>query len=252
MISLRRLGMLVSLLAVMLHPSMSSAGWYSLTVDDGLVPGTPRAAQILDANRIPGTFFVPSEFPGQYGHVTADQVRAILKGKRHRLGAHTRHHSILTGYLSSPVRLAQQIWGSKVDLETIFGVGVSSFSYPQGIGGTIKQIRQEILDARFDGARGTDCDVVSRNSDPYNIPSCSFQTGVSIEFMMGKGGEAAAENGWVIYVIHQIDTTEQYSVSSADLQRLINHNRSLGLVPITFEEGVNTFLLNRVGMAVQP
>lgn len=100
-----------------------------LTFDDGYASTFSRAAPILAAHGFTGTVFVITDFVGQPGYLTWDQVRQ-LAAAGWEVGSHTVSHPDLTK-LSSKL-LERQLTVSKTVLEEQLQRPVRAFCYPSG------------------------------------------------------------------------------------------------------------------------
>ena len=119
-------------LAEFSHDRRNSGHLATVTFDDGWLDNFDYAFPILQANAIPATFFIVSgEMEGVAGdrRMTPDQL-CRLKSEGMTIGAHTRTHPNLA--LLSSLSLADELRGSKEDLEAILGTSVNYLAYPGG------------------------------------------------------------------------------------------------------------------------
>jgi glycosyltransferase involved in cell wall biosynthesis len=155
-------------------PSRSVA----LTIDDGYADNLKVAAPVLARARAAATIFLVSRRIGERADWTeegviagrrllsAAQIEELHRGGRIAFGAHTRTHCSLPA--EADAALAEQIDGSRRDLEELLGEPVTSFAFPFGRfdGRAVAAVRE----AGFDGA----CSVESRparlGDDPLLIP----------------------------------------------------------------------------------
>lgn len=104
----------------------------TVTFDDGWRDNFDYAFPILQAHSIPATFFIVSgEMDGvsRNYRMTPEQL-CRLKAEGMTIGAHSRTHPNLA--LLSSQSLADELRGSKADLETILGTSVNYLAYPGG------------------------------------------------------------------------------------------------------------------------
>src|SRR3989344_5504475 len=74
-------------------------------------------------------------------------------------------------------------------------------------------------------------------------PSYSFQTDISLAFWKAEAKRAHDTGGWINFVVHFVDQPNQlYNINSADLAALIVYMKSIGMAPITGEQGVHLVL----------
>ncbi|MBC7964288.1 MAG: polysaccharide deacetylase family protein [Fuerstia sp.] len=104
----------------------------TVTFDDGWRDNFDYAFPILQAHSIPATFFIVSgEMDGvsRNYRMTPEQL-CRLKAEGMTIGAHSRTHPNLA--LLSSQSLADELWGSKEDLEAMLGTSVNYLAYPGG------------------------------------------------------------------------------------------------------------------------
>jgi len=110
----------------------NSGNLATVTFDDGWRDNFDYAFPILQAHAIPATFFIVSgEMDGvaRDRRMTHDQL-CRLNAAGLTIGAHTRTHPNLA--LLSSASLADELRGSKEDLEAILGLAVNYLAYPGG------------------------------------------------------------------------------------------------------------------------
>ena len=100
-----------------------------ITVDDGYVDDALRILPALRYFHDVATFYVITRRLGEGGFLSHDQVRK-LDDAGMDVGAHTRHHVNLPGLPAA--QLADEVAGSKRDLERILHHRVYWFAYPFG------------------------------------------------------------------------------------------------------------------------
>jgi peptidoglycan/xylan/chitin deacetylase (PgdA/CDA1 family) len=135
----------------------------SLTFDDGYAENCDDALPWLTAEKIPFTYFVatrhmlaglPFAHDLQAGRPlapnTPDQIRALADDGA-EIGAHTRTHADL-GAVADPVRLVDEMLGSRDDLEQLIGRPVNYFAFPTGMPANLSSAAFRLaFDARFWG-----------------------------------------------------------------------------------------------------
>jgi peptidoglycan/xylan/chitin deacetylase (PgdA/CDA1 family) len=109
----------------------------ALTFDDGLVEHHELVAPALQRVQAAATFYVPSACLGRAADEVGYQGRHLDAGGLRRLeeagmeiGSHSRTHPVLARLEGAG--LAEQISGSRRDLEEILGHPPRTFSYPYG------------------------------------------------------------------------------------------------------------------------
>ncbi len=101
-----------------------------LTFDDGYEDFYTEAFPLLKKYQAHATLFLINDFIGKGDYLTEAQIREIVASGLVEIGAHTLDHlDLRTLSINGQTR---QILGSKDDLESRFGVAVTSFAYPSG------------------------------------------------------------------------------------------------------------------------
>lgn len=112
----------------------------ALTFDDGYADAYTEALPVLQRYGLVATFYIVTNFIGQPGYMTWQQV-AALRDAGMEIGAHTMTHSDLTSldWDTAGYEIAQ----SKAELERQLGITVTSFCYPTGLynGAIEEQVR---------------------------------------------------------------------------------------------------------------
>jgi peptidoglycan/xylan/chitin deacetylase (PgdA/CDA1 family) len=101
-----------------------------ITFDDGWVTQYENALPLLAKYHFPATFFVVTDDIGHRGFVSWPQLQTLLTGGM-KIGSHSRSHPRLTK-IADPALLWDQIYNSKVMLESQLEVPVAEFAYPYG------------------------------------------------------------------------------------------------------------------------
>jgi len=138
----------------------------ALTFDDAYADTLEMAAPMLEEFGFPATVFAPSGLLGTAGKMSADQLKGLLTSGLFEVGAHSRTHVDLRA--CGAVRLAEEVRGSKTDLETALGLEIRTFAYP--FGALDRRVRAAVEAAGFNGAVTTRRAWVRRRSDPLALP----------------------------------------------------------------------------------
>ena len=101
----------------------------ALTFDDGYADGYTDALPVLKRYGLIATFYIVTNFVGQPGYMTWEQV-AELRDAGMEIGAHTIDHLDLRTL--DPTEMLRQIAQPKSDLESKLRISVTSFCYPAG------------------------------------------------------------------------------------------------------------------------
>lgn len=102
----------------------------ALTFDDGYADAYTDALPVLKRYGLVATFYIVTNFVGQPGYMTWEQV-AALRDAGMEIGSHTVSHLDLTSldWEAAGVEIAQ----SKSELDQHLGINVTSFCYPTGL-----------------------------------------------------------------------------------------------------------------------
>ena len=101
----------------------------ALTFDDGYADAYTAALPVLQRHGFTATFYVVSDFVGQPGYMTWEQL-ATLRDAGMEIGAHSVSHPDLTTL--DAFELQRQVAQPKAEIEARLGVRVVSFCYPAG------------------------------------------------------------------------------------------------------------------------
>jgi peptidoglycan/xylan/chitin deacetylase (PgdA/CDA1 family) len=152
----------------------------ALTFDDGYADAYDAALPVLQQHGFQATFYIVTNFVGQPGYMSWEQV-AALNTAGMEIGSHTLDHPSLTTL--DVGELSRQVSESRQVLEQRLGIVVTSFCYPVGIYDwiTIDYVRA----AGYTNAVTTRWD--SDYSDPLALPRRRI-----------GGGKTAEEFGWTV------------------------------------------------------
>jgi peptidoglycan/xylan/chitin deacetylase (PgdA/CDA1 family) len=108
-----------------------------VTFDDGYLDATERAVEVLDALRLPATFFIPSGLLGGTLHTSHGTRRLIddagvrmLAQGGFGIGGHTMTHPRLTRV--PPPAALEEICDDRAALQEIVDGPIDTFAYPKG------------------------------------------------------------------------------------------------------------------------
>lgn len=152
----------------------------ALTFDDGYADAFDAALPALQRHGFTATFYVVTDFVGQPGYMTWEQL-AAMRDAGMEIGAHSISHPDLTTL--DAAELARQVGGSKAIIEERLGVRVVSFCYPAGQHNAA--VVEAVRAAGYESATTTRWD-----SDYSNI--------LSLPRRRVAGGNTAEELGWIV------------------------------------------------------
>ena len=179
----------------------------SLTFDDGF-SGAARAAEILSAADMKGTFYVNSGLLDETGSMTLRQAKEVA-GAGHEVAGHTfSHPDIDTLDLAEAKREICQ------DRENLLSLGfqVTNFAYPFASGSDVKSLVEDCgynSGRGLGGTLGEDCQNCPpteslRPADPnlLKAPSQVEQDWTLADLQAAVLDGEAAGGGWVILTFH--------------------------------------------------
>lgn len=136
----------------------------AITFDDGYENNYENAYPVLREAGFPATLFIPSDFVGQPGYVTAAQLREMAANGV-AAGAHGKTHDFLAAL--TPKKLHDEIQVAKERLEAVSGRPVRLFCYP--LGGFDGQVKKWVKTAGYAGACTTNRSPSILNNDVYAL-----------------------------------------------------------------------------------
>lgn len=166
---------------------------FHLSMDDGFRNNLTNAAPVLQQLGVPAIFFVPSAVIGADARQANAYCRAIhypaaieilswadvesLRSRGFEIGSHTRTHARFSEVSTDPVRLEDEIAGSKGELESRLGCECKYISWPYGKrtdadGPSLAMAKSAGYRACFGAFRGT---VRPGETDPFRIPRHHFE-----------------------------------------------------------------------------
>jgi peptidoglycan/xylan/chitin deacetylase (PgdA/CDA1 family) len=146
----------------------------AITFDDGYADAYSEVMPVLQRYGLLATFYIVTNFIGQPGYMTWEQV-AALRDAGMEIGAHTVSHLDLTSldWDTAAFEIAQ----SKAELDRHLGLNVTSFCYPTGLyNGTIEE---QVRASGFTNATTTRWD--NDNSDVMALPRRRISGGMALE-----------------------------------------------------------------------
>ncbi len=202
----------------------------SLTFDDGLETHV-RAAEILDAHGMRGTFYVILSRLGGEGYLTVNDLER-LADHGHEIGAHTFTHRRLTELPRDEAE--RELCDARVALREL-GFGAESFAYP--FGGSSPELEGIARECGYNSARGVgglrspetcvDCPI-SESAEPRNrfeilTPNSAIPTTTLEDLQAHVEKAERAGDSWVPLVFHGVcDGCASNAVSPAVLDSFLS------------------------------
>ena len=142
------------------NPKIVTTSW-----DDG-DPYDLKAAKLLRAKGLPGTFYFP--FRGHHGGRTLEpsQLRSMAS-EGFEVGGHTVSHSVLPQLSSNEI--GREVGVCKNRLEDILGERVRMFCYPMGRFNA--NVIRHVKEAGYEGARTTHMFRQGLDFSPFRMPT---------------------------------------------------------------------------------
>jgi peptidoglycan/xylan/chitin deacetylase (PgdA/CDA1 family) len=151
-----------------------------ITFDDGYLDNFENAAPVLEKLSLPATFFVITRWIGtdvvpfwdeqqgvSHPWMTWDHVRALHR-RGFDIGSHTRTHPDL-GTLTG-AKVAEEIFGSRFELESALGAHVQSFAYPYGGWSHLTEASRSVVKAAgFRCCCSNFGGTIAAGTDPFHV-----------------------------------------------------------------------------------
>ena len=135
-----------------------------ITFDDGYVDNYENAYPILKKYNLRGTFFVVTDFLGQYSnYMTWEQVAELHKSGIIDIESHTLSHVELDK--TSPEETWHQLKGSKDVLEQRLGKTINFIAYPGG--SYNEELERLTKEAGYRAAFTVHCGLADPKENPY-------------------------------------------------------------------------------------
>jgi len=146
----------------------------ALTFDDGYADAYTDALPVLKRYGLLATFYIVTNFVGQPGYMTWEQVTA-LRDAGMEIGAHTVSHLDLTSldWETANVEIAQ----SKAEIDHHLNMNVTSFCYPTGLYNA--EIEEQVRASGYLNATTTRWD--NDTSDIMALPRRRISGGTAID-----------------------------------------------------------------------
>lgn len=168
--------------------------YFHLSFDDGFRNNFTNALPILQRHQVPAIFFVPTalmsadrEAVEQYCLKTTRYRKPVemmtwkdlgdILAAGYEIGSHTKSHARFSDISQNPVRLADEIAGSKDDIERNLGEECKYISWPFGTradadAASLEHTKKAGYKACFGAFRG---EIVPSATNPFSIPRHHFE-----------------------------------------------------------------------------
>jgi len=200
----------------------------SVVFDDGWESIYSSGLPILEKYGIDTTQFLLSGTFAEPQYMSKEQVDHLVE-RGHDIGSHGDGHLDLPK-LSPPI-LDQELFTSRVNLESSFNTPVEDFASPYGRYNavTIANIKKY-----YRSHRTTQTGMnTEENFNAYQLESPSITVNTTLDEIKEMIDEARAKNAWLILTYHQVDySNDEYSVT-----------------PETFEDHMKLILESSVDIA---
>jgi peptidoglycan/xylan/chitin deacetylase (PgdA/CDA1 family) len=161
-----------------------------VTFDDGYAD-VVGAAETLADRGLSSTIYVTTGRVGQAGMLSRAALSDLGRHQTVELGAHGIHHDRLDELVGS--RIAAEVRGSKVELEGLIQMPVTSFAYPHGA--YDRRSRDAVIAAGYRAAAAVKNALSHAADDPFAIARWTVRSGTSAEtigaILDGRGAPLA-------------------------------------------------------------
>lgn len=215
-------------------PTRFSTGLVSIDFDDGNRDMFDNALPIINNAGFKTTHYIVSGYIGFPAYITGEEVLK-LQAQGHEIGGHTRTHANVTTLSESAARA--EIGGGRSDLRALGANPVDFFAYP--FGAYNSSVIQYVKDAGFLGARTTDGGYNFKNQDLYTLKRQNLTNTTTFAQVKSYIDTAMADKTWLILVAHHVNNSgEQYSITPALLQQIVDYLKQQNITPITMSQGL--------------
>jgi peptidoglycan/xylan/chitin deacetylase (PgdA/CDA1 family) len=209
-----------------------SKGLVSVTFDDGWLSVDSSASKLLDKYHIKTTQYIISDVAANKvpEYMNYDTV-ARLKKAGHEIGSHSLTHCNQTKL--NAVALKNNALVSKQMLEQQNLGPVDSFAYPLG---QYNKSTQDVFSKHYQFIRTSDYGFNDRYFDETNVHSIGILDKTTDQEMKTWLDFAKTHHQWVVFVYHRVDSTGEYNVTSAQLDRQLHLISRSGLQTLPLSE----------------
>jgi peptidoglycan/xylan/chitin deacetylase (PgdA/CDA1 family) len=220
-------------------------GMVSLSFDDGWQSIYDNAIPILNAAGFKSSQSIISNYIGAGGYMDQSEIDTLY-ATGHDITSHTTDHSDLTTLSTSD--LQSEIYGSRDYLIKNVGKPVDSLAYPYDSYNSL--VGQALLGAGYLSGRTVDGGFNDKSTDRFALGGQAVERGGTCD-----GGQpattlaqvqswidtAAANNTWLILVLHQIDNIDAncYGYTPEILQEIVDYLKTSEVDVVTISEGLH-------------
>jgi peptidoglycan/xylan/chitin deacetylase (PgdA/CDA1 family) len=213
-------------------------GMVSLNFDDGWESTFQNGLPIVNGAGYKSTLYIISGYLGDPLYVTGPEVLAA-QSKGNEIGAHTKTHPELP--LLTPAQIQDEVAGSRLDLINLGATPVNTFSYPYGEYNDA--VIAAVKAAGYQSARTALVQDGGFNDKSTNLDllkTQSVESTTTIADIENWINTAVQTKTWLILVMHQVDNSgDQYSITPANLQTIVNYLKANNVKVVTNSEGVS-------------
>ncbi len=138
-----------------------------ITFDDVPESIYTHAYPLLCEQQVPFVLYLSPKFIDKEGFLSVNQIKEMAKNQLCTIGAHTMKHTKLRMEIDS----YDDIYQSKVEVETIVGKTVEHLAYPYGRADSVsRKVRNEARNAGFKSATCTIPTEVPKRFDRWYMP----------------------------------------------------------------------------------
>jgi peptidoglycan/xylan/chitin deacetylase (PgdA/CDA1 family) len=218
-------------------PIPGGVGMVSINFDDGRSTAYDAGIPILLQAGFKNTNYIHTKDVkrGAPAFITPEQIRS-LRDNGMEIGAHSINHVSLISLSEQQIRA--EVIGSINDLNDLGITNIKTFAYP--FGDQNATVVNVLRTSGLIGARATGSRLNTSNSDVFNLTSHTLTANMTLVQIKSLIDQAKRENKWLILVFHLIDNSgNQYAVTPAMFQGIIDHLKVTGIPVVTMTEGIS-------------
>jgi peptidoglycan/xylan/chitin deacetylase (PgdA/CDA1 family) len=218
----------------------------SITFDDGFESTYTNALPIIQAHNLKATVYITTDFIGQPGYMTWEQVQSLQNDYGWEIGSHSVTHAELENKNAATI-----IYELTESLRILLSMSlnVTNFASPYG---AYDNSVLTIVAKLYNSHRGF-WDRDDLNTYPYEsnvLMDQSVQSSTALTQVYSWIDQAKSENKWLILTFHevlpQLDSNYEYVTTTSDFAAITDYIVSSGVLTRTVEESLEIDKTNLV------
>jgi peptidoglycan/xylan/chitin deacetylase (PgdA/CDA1 family) len=205
-------------------------GYVSFTFDDGDKTLNSNVLPIFSKYSLPGTSYIVTDYVGDGGHVTWDQIATLQSKYGWEIGNHTKSHKSLIGLTDQEAMAEMQ--GAQTAFLAHNIKNVQAFAPPFGDfdARTLSLIKLTgFLTSSRQAWTESDAFNTPANFNPWEINVAGMRSDVTVSQAKALIDAAVKDKKWLVLVLHQIvsKTSDIYQYKTANLDSIANYASTL-------------------------